>query len=165
MIDFKVLVKVAKTHELDTLKTLGKAIEGNEEAFLDVDPAWVAKQDFITAVPIEVALTMEVRDAVMRNNSNCRFIVTGVPVKRVKTLVDRYSYQVLLTEVTPEPVIVAKDDKVIVAKDDNELAPASGCTYKVNGKEVSAEEFNKQAEKILSKMKAFVESFDANWGF
>lgn len=148
MVDFKILVKVAKTHELDTVKTLGKAIEGNEEAFLDVDPTWVSKQDFITAVPIEVALTMEVRDAVMKNNSNCRFIVTGVPVERVKTLVDRYGYQVLQTEVTPEPVEEKKEE-----------VPAQAANYFINGKKVSADEFNSRAEEILKQMRKMVNDF------
>lgn len=98
MKEFKYILKVDPTNPQRTLERLGELVIGEAEAFADIDIEFVKSQEFITAVPIEVALTIPMRAQILYNNPECRFIVTGVPSFRIKNLTE-FGYQVYTTKV------------------------------------------------------------------
>ena len=176
MKEFKYIFKVDHTNPQKTLQMLGEKVVGAADAFSDIDLRFVQSQDFITAVPIEIALTTEMRSNLIYQNPVCRFVITGVPVHRIKNLVE-YGYAVFTNKVeTPEepcedkdecsdaPDLVENDAPVderldvleetqgqeIEEKDGEVPAPAteSKAKYWVDGKEASKEEFDKAVEKF-----------------
>lgn len=98
MKEFKYILKVDPTNPQRTLERLGELVIGEAEAFADIDIEFVKSQEFITAVPIEIALTIPMRAQILYNNPECRFIVTGVPSFRIKNLTE-FGYQVYTTKV------------------------------------------------------------------
>lgn len=133
MIDFKILVKVDPSNPQAAVAVLGQKVLNNEKAFASVDPVWVSKQDYITALPVAVALTVEMRAVVQANSPETKFIVTGVTTENVATLKEDFDYKVYaLTE---------KKDSPKKEEDENPKVQ-----YWYNGQKVSEEEYQKHAQ-------------------
>lgn len=156
MIDFKVLVSVPSDNPVAALKVLGEKVTGDERSFLSVDPKWIAQQAYIAAVPIEVALTVEMREVVQQHDPETRFIVTGVTPANVENLINMFDYKVW----PGVPVTKVCDDeenkKLTVAKKEEVPAePVSTKKFYYNGKEVSEKEFKKYRERFLNNWTEF----------
>lgn len=149
--DFRFLVKVNPDNPKGATEALGGLLEGNREAF-DVDLDFLKQQDFITAVPIEIALTIPMRSQIMYCNPECNFIITGVPTSRVAKLL-RYGYTVLPTcEVKAEEPTVKKDNIAHDRQDSNTVTSS----FWYNGNRVKQEEFEekfKEFEKVIDEFK------------
>lgn len=94
MKEFKFIVKVTPNHPEKAVEKLGEVVEKDKTAFQAVDLDFVRKCDFITAVPIEIALTTDLRMRNLYFYPDLRFIVTGVPASRVQNLIE-FGYLVL----------------------------------------------------------------------
>ena len=94
MKEFKFIVKVTPNHPEKALEKLGEVVEKDKTAFQAVDLDFVRKCYFITAVPIEIALTTDLRMRNLYFYPDLRFIVTGVPASRVQNLIE-FGYLVL----------------------------------------------------------------------
>lgn len=94
MVDFKIIVP-AKGRAMLALAELGMYVAGNSEAFADLEKVIDLKGwEFITAVPVEVALDANTRTKLMSEDKDCRFVVTEVTPERVNTLKE-YGYTLL----------------------------------------------------------------------
>lgn len=177
MKEFKYILKVDPTNPQKTLERLGELVIGEAEAFADIDIDFVKSQDFITAVPIEVALTIPMRAQILYNNPECRFIVTGVPAFRISNLTE-FGYKVYTTKVDlneeeedqkcDEGALRCADNDEKKEENENpkqphvhapvkepveEESPAPVKKYWVSGKEVSKEEFLAKLDELKSKYK------------
>lgn len=164
MIDFKVLVKVIPTDPMASLRKLGEKVTGDEHSFVSLDPRWVAQQDYITAVPVEVALTVEMREVVQTHDPETRFIITGVTNANVDNLINMFGYKVF------PPCEVKEESVEYDEKEEVQDVPAPGTSagqdmdpvthtqkYYYNGKEISEEEYGKRLEE-------FTKQFVNLWG-
>lgn len=141
MMKFNYLVKVDQSDPLVAVKKLGQLILNNGNAFSGVDATWIAKQDYITALPVAIALTVEMRAVVQANSPDTKFIVTGVTSANVADLVTDFGYTVYST--VPEEKLVAKEEKEVQSAGTN-----SALEYWYNGKKISEEEFKEKASKL-----------------
>lgn len=142
MMKFNYLVKVDQSDPLAAVKKLSQLVTGNQDAFVNVDATWVRKQDYLAAVPIAIALTVEMRAVCQANSPDTKFIVTGVTADNVASLVNDFGYTVHTT--VPNEKLVAKEEK------DEVQSAGADCTQKYwyNGKEISREEFEEKASKL-----------------
>ena len=75
------------------VECLAKQVTGNAEAFKGVDLDTIHdKFEYITAVPIEIALTTDARHVLMKSTPEVRWIITGVTPESVKRMVNEYGY-------------------------------------------------------------------------
>lgn len=158
MIDFKVLVKVIPTDPMAALRKLGEKVTDDERSFVSLDPRWVAQQDYITAVPVEVALTVEMREVVQTHDPETRFIITGVTTENVDNLINMFGYKVFPSceiEEQDEPV----NEALVEAEPSEEAvaAPEHKVSYWYNGKEIGKEEYDEKVEE-------FTKRFTELWG-
>lgn len=161
MIDFKVLVKVNPEDSRAAIKVLGEKVLNDETAFMSVDPVWVRKQDYITALPVQVALTVEMRAVVQANSPDTKFIVTGVTSENVDSLINEFGYRVYPTY-TVKDVANSEDDE---DSENNKLQSAGQAIsptthqvkYWINGKEVPQEKWEE-------KKKDFTKAWNEVWG-
>jgi len=91
--DFRIVVKVNPEDPKKALQFLSERVTGKKWLLDGTDLEFVGSQDYITAVPIEIALDMETRAKLIYLNPNVRIIVTGVPANRVAHLRE-YGYVV-----------------------------------------------------------------------
>ena len=150
--DFKVQVKV-NSNPIEALKLLGKEVVGRADAFTrdNIDLSWIEKQDYITAVPIQIALTTEMRDEVMDKNPECRFIVTGVQNSGAEFLEAEYSYKTCFVN---SPKVSNCDGH-----------PEESVAYFCNGKPVSQEEFEQELNDLEKDFKALTDRFNRMFPF
>lgn len=161
--NFRVIVKVG-AEPLKALQKLGQVVTGNDQDFVSVDLDWIAKCEYITAVPVEIALSMEERAVLMKHVPTCEFIVTGIPANKVKRMVDRYGYTVC-TPIVNVPEARLDDEKIpiderpntahsLVAEEGKELKATNNEDSKftkefwINGKRASEKEFKEAMEKF-----------------
>lgn len=160
MIDFKYLVKVNPSDPTLAIKKLGSFVLGNENAFSSVDPNWASKQDFITAVPIAIALTVDMRAVIQANSPSTRFIVTGVTTENVKDLKENFGYKVY-TDVTL-PAAPSLDEEEQGVKSAGQDTNGITARYWYNGKEISGEEFKQKSDEFRKNISAtFGKLFDS----
>lgn len=161
MIDFKVLVKVNPEDSKAAVRKLGEKVLNDETAFASVDPVWVRKQDYITALPVQVALTVEMRAVVQANSPDTKFIVTGVTSENVDSLINEFGYKVYPTY-TIEDTVNPENDKDL---EDNKLQSAGQAIsptthqvrYWINGEEVPQEKWEEKKED-------FTKAWNEVWG-
>lgn len=152
MIDFKFLVKVNPSDPTLAIKKLGLFVLGNENAFSSVDPDWAGKQDFITAVPIAIALTVDMRAVIQANSPSTRFIVTGVTTENVKDLKENFGYKVY-TDVNL-PAAPSLDEEKPEVKTAGQATDGITARYWYNGKEISGEEFKQKTDEFRKNVSA-----------
>lgn len=156
MMKFNYLVKVDQSDPLAAVKKLSQLVTGNQDAFVNVDATWVRKQDYLAAVPIAIALTVEMRAVCQANSPDTKFIVTGVTADNVASLVNDFGYTVHTT--VPNEKLVVKEEKDEVQSAGQAINPETHeVKYWYNGKEISREEFEKKASKLE-------EDFKELWG-
>lgn len=156
MMKFNYLVKVDQSDPLVAVKKLGQLVTGNRDAFANVDVTWARKQDYLTAVPIAIALTVEMRAVCQANSPDIKFIITGVTADNVASLVNDFGYTVYST--VPEEKLVPKEEKKEVQSAGQAINPETHeVKYWYNGKEISKEEFEEKASKLE-------EDFKELWG-
>lgn len=162
MIDFKYLVKVNPSDPALAIKKLGLSVLGNENAFSSVDPDWASKQDFITAVPIAIALTVDMRAVIQANSPSTRFIVTGVTTENVKDLKENFGYKVYTDVTLPAaPSLDVKEEEPGV-KTAGQATDGITARYWYNGKEISEEEFKQKTDEFRKNVSAtFGKLFDS----
>lgn len=96
--DFKVLVK-SKDNAVSARKELARAINPeNEHCFDEANLDFINRQDYITAVPVEIALTVPDRKVILEQNPDLQFIITGVTANAAASLVDKYGYGIIEPE-------------------------------------------------------------------
>lgn len=148
VIDFKVIVKVDPSDPAASAKRLGELVLKNPDAFKDIDPKWISSQTHITAVPIAVALTVEMRAVVQANSPKTKFIVTGVTECNVKDLMENFGYKVYPTYPVVDSCSESTEEKCRCDESSKSETPApkseSRTRYFYDGKEVSEEEFRKR---------------------
>jgi len=66
--------------------TLSKKLMGTEDSFDSIDDSFFENVGFVTAVPIEIALTMPEREHVRVTCPNTKWIITGVKTEDLGTL-------------------------------------------------------------------------------
>lgn len=168
MIDFKVLVKVNPEDSRAAIKVLGEKVLNDETAFMSVDPVWVRKQDYITVLPVQVALTVEMRAVVQANSPDTKFIVTGVTSENVDSLINEFGYKVYPTYTVKD---VAKQYRGMDTcpededPENNKLQSAGQAIsptthqvkYWINGEEVPQEKWEE-------KKKDFTKAWNEVWG-
>lgn len=147
MIDFKYLVKVNPNDPLAAARKLGQLILNNENAFSGVDATWIAKQDYITALPVAIALTVEMRAVVQANSPDTKFIVTGVTSANVADLVTDFDYKVYHTVEIPNEKPVVKEDQEISSG--GQATDGKEIVYYYNGKKVKPEEWQQHHDEFL----------------
>lgn len=158
MKEFRFIVKVDHSNPIATLQKLGELVCEDQKAFDGVDVDFVQQQNFITAVPVEIALTTELRAKTLYFNPECRFIVTGVPVNRLSNLLE-FGYAIFDTltvkEEIPEGDENPKDEAPVEdpAPVEEEAPKEEKKTYWLNGKQISEEEFNKEVSEFKEKLK------------
>lgn len=182
MKEFKFIVKVTPNHPEKALEKLGEVIEKDKTAFQAADLDFVRKCDFITAVPIEIALTTDLRARNLYLYPDLRFIITGVPASRVQNLIE-FGYLVLIDCLDlDEPEKEAKDedkaedepkeeaeDEQDKANDPGEEEPKEKepkesdetPKYFVNGHPATEEEFKAAHEEFRRKIEEF--GFSSNF--
>ena len=155
MKEFRYIFKVDHTDPEGTLKHVGEMVAGEPAAFQSVDINFVNEQDFITAVPIEIALTMDMRARVLYQNPSCKFVITGVPVFKVASLVE-YGYQVVAGNIQqPEDGTLKCADKKeeVQEKEEPQDEAKKEARYWVDKKEVTKEEFLEEVKKMKNSLK------------
>ena len=140
MLNWNVLVKSRNNAEAARNMLAKELYPENPNCLDSTDLEFVNNQDYITAVPVEISLTVDERKAVRKANPETRWIVTGVGESDVTNLVVNYGYKVL----EPEVKVPVKSDI------------ESKSSFKINGKEVSEEEW-------LDGVKRFSEEFNKVW--
>lgn len=94
MVDFKIIVP-AKGRVTLALAELGMYVAGDSECFHGLENVVDFKEwEFITAVPVEIALDASTRTRLMSKDGECRFVVTEVTPERINTL-KKYGYTLL----------------------------------------------------------------------
>ena len=150
VIDFKVIVKVDPSDPAASAKRLGELVLKNPDAFKDIDPKWISSQTHITAVPIAVALTVEMRAVVQANSPKTKFIVTGVTERNVKDLMENFGYKVYPTYPVVDSSSESTEEKGCCDESSKSETPApkneSRARYFYNGEEVSEEEYRKHQQ-------------------
>lgn len=150
IIDFKVIVKVDPSDPAASAKRLGELVLKNPDAFKDIDPKWISSQTHITAVPIAVALTVEMRAVVQANSPKTKFIVTGVTECNVKDLMENFGYKVYPTYPVVDSCSESTEEKCRCDESSKSGTPApkneSRARYFYNGKEVSEEEYRRHQQ-------------------
>lgn len=91
--DWRLLVE-SKGRGLEARGVLAELLTGDRSALDGADENILSQQDFITAVPIEIALSVPERARIRKAMPDCKWIVTGVPEKDVERLHDCLGYQV-----------------------------------------------------------------------
>ena len=86
--EFRYLFRVNAENPEIAVKALGFAVTGDPKSFRGIETSFVKNQDFITAVPIDIALSVPERAHIIYRYPDCQFIVTGVPAQRVANLAD-----------------------------------------------------------------------------
>lgn len=156
MMKFNYLVKVDQSDPLAAVRKLSQLVTGNKDAFSNVDATWVRKQDYLAAVPIAIALTVEMRAVCQANSPDTKFIVTGVTADNVADLVSDFGYTAYTS--VPEQKLVAKEEKQEVQSAGQAINPATHeVKYWYNGKEISEEEFKERSSKLEK-------DFEELWG-
>lgn len=158
MIDFKILVKVDPEDPKKTLAILGQKVCGNAKAFETIDPVWAKKQDYLTAVPVEIALTVEMREVLQTHTPDARFVVTGVKTANVDNLVNMYGYRVFapIFETGFEIVKENKEEenKNTLQTAGTDIDPVKHeVSYWINGKKVSQQEYDEKLQKLSGQIK------------
>ena len=172
MKEFKFIVRVTPNRPEKALEKLGEVVEKDRTAFQAVDLDFVRKCDFITAVPIEIALTTDLRMRNLYFYPDLRFIITGVPASRVQNLIE-LGYLVLtdfdleLPEndqggTEEEPKESDECSKEEDKKEKEEQLPAlegeqvpAKAKYFVNGLPATEEEFKTAHEEFKKKVEEF----------
>lgn len=149
MIDFKYLVKVNPNDPFAAARKLGQLILENENAFSGVDGTWIAKQDYITALPVAVALTVEMRAVVQANSPDTKFIVTGVTSTNVADLVTDFGYKVYHTVEIKETPLKDKEPKKEEVQTAGQDSDKTEVNYYYNGKKVKPEEWQQHHDEFL----------------
>ena len=86
--DWRQIVGINENPEA-AVEFLAKQVTGNAEAFKGVNLDTIhGKFEYITAVPIEIALTTDARHVLMKNTPEVRWIITGVTPESVKRMVN-----------------------------------------------------------------------------
>lgn len=168
MKDFRILVKVNPAEPEKALKFLSEKLTGDPWILRDTDIDFVKKQDYITAVPIEIALDMETRAKLSYLIPGIRVIVTGVPACRVKSL-QEYGYTAFnldakledKDEGVEDPIQnpVKKEEpekKKELAEEEKSVCKEKEEEYFFNGKKVTKDEYN---EKLASFLKFYKDLF------
>lgn len=190
--EFRVLIRVNKDQPEIAVKSLGYKVVGDVNAFSEVDLDFIRKQDFITAVPIEIALTLKDRVEMLYSHPNLKFVVTGVPVQRVPRLYElgytAYApfteedfVRLIATRDMPEEVVpeVEKDSPVVEEKNDgdenvgDENLPNTEVDnttsvekkYYVNGKEVDKKQYKDAAKEFEDDIKELSKECEHLFGF
>lgn len=156
MKEFRYIFKVDHTDPEGTLRHVGEVVAGEPLAFQGVDANFVNQQDFITAVPIEIALTMDMRAKVIYVNPECRFVITGVPVFRIQNLIE-FGYQVVPGNIQPgedeekkegdeNPKVCERQPLKVVEEENKPVPPRA--EYWIGGHRVSKEEFLTKVNEI-----------------
>lgn len=158
MIDFKILVRVDPEDPKKTLTILGQKVCGNAGAFETIDPIWAKKQDYLTAVPVEIALTVEMREVLQTHTPDARFVVTGVKTANVDNLVNMYGYKVfapiLENAVASEVRENKEENKNILQTAGTDIDPVKHeVSYWINGKKVSQQEYDEKLLKLNGQIK------------
>lgn len=94
--DWKQIVQVGDNAAVAREK-LAELVVGNKHALDDADLDFIDSQEYITAVPVELALTTHDRNILMENHPECRLIVTGVTKESAERLANDYGYTVHVT--------------------------------------------------------------------
>jgi len=186
--EFRVLIRVNKDQPEIAVKALGYKVVGDVNAFSEVDLDFIRKQDFITAVPIEIALTLKDRVEALYSHPNLRFIVTGVPARRVPNLYDLgYTAFAPLTEgdlirivsensneekpkdcekeVVPEADENVGDENLIPNKPDEDNTTSIEEKYYVNGREVDKKQYKNAAKEFENDLKELSSECEHLFGF
>lgn len=135
----------SKGHGAEARAILSKALTGDESVLDNADLEYINKQDFITAVPIEIALSTTERNIIKKESPECQWIVTGIPANAVKHMQDDYGYTITMLPKI-EKKAVKKEEKV-------ESSESYEFTYSINGKEFKAKGNN------LNELDAIVNAF------
>ena len=163
MIDFKVLVKVNPEDSKAAVRKLGEKVLNDETAFASVDPVWVRKQDYITVLPVQVALTVEMRAVVQANSPDTKFIVTGVTSENVDSLINEFGYKVYpaytVQASVPAPEEKDSNENPSMVKDAlDQVSPINHqVKYWINGEEVPQEKWEEKKED-------FIKAWNEVWG-
>ena len=163
--EFKYLVKVDKSNTVSSLRTLANLLGHVVNVFDKLDVEFIQDQDYITAVPVEIALSVQERQAILEKYPETRYIITGVRAEDVQRM-QNYGYEVHATRYdlkTEEEIEAQKQEPEEVVKP--EVAKE---TYWVNGKKVTEEEYNSAVENFRKEFKEAVEHMprifgDSNW--
>lgn len=187
--DFRIVVKVNPEDPKKALQFLSERVTGKKWLLDGTDLEFVGSQDYITAVPIEIALDMETRAKLIYLNPNVRIIVTGVPANRVAHLRE-YGYVVFTLDAkldedgVSDSVKVStndstdperpglevhtsgkpseNDDEVKVSEKVAKLEKSSGdCkqNYYINGNSVSREDFEAERAKFFENYKKIIKEW------
>lgn len=172
MKDFRFLVKVNSDKPEESLNRLSELVGYAISVPLD----FVAEQEFITAVPIDIALSMPDRAYALYHRPKLSFVVTGVPASRISNLCE-FGYRVFPSK--PLGDDDGGDSGVLADQDNRDTPEESECKegepdpnpeqespkelepeheepkprYWVNGTSVSKEEFEKAVEDFKDKWK------------
>ena len=171
MKDFRILVKVNPAEPEKALKFLSEKLTGDPWILRDTDIDFVKKQDYITAVPIEIALDMETRAKLSYLIPGIRVIVTGVPACRVKSL-QEYGYTAFNLDAKLEdedegvedpiqnPVKKEEpEEKKELAEEEKSICKEKEEEYFFNGKKVTKDEYNKKLTGFLEFYKDLFKNF------
>lgn len=93
--DWNIIVKCEKGRGEEVRAILAQSLTGDEHALDGANIDFINSQEYVTGVPVEIAMTTDQRNALMEANPNCRWIVTGVAARSVERLVNDYGYEVL----------------------------------------------------------------------
>lgn len=133
---------VVSVPEKCTVKDIERTLEEVMQepgAFTNLDEKFFADAEAVTVVPIEIALTVEMRSEVLNCMPQCKYIVTKVEPSRINNLINNYGYKLVIAKHVEE-------EKNGIAKTDDSVQ------YIVNGKKVTAEEYAKAAKPIIDEM-------------
>lgn len=152
MINFKFLVKVDPSNPKRAAEKLGELILNDKNVFASVDPTWTEKQDYITALPIAVALTVEMRAVVQANSPDTKFIVTGVTTKNVSKLIDDFGYKVFpsanISEESGKGEEESKEKKTAVESAGQDT-DGQKVNYYYNGRKVDQKEWQQHHDEFM----------------
>lgn len=124
--DFRHLVRIDGNVE-EAVKTLSMIIIGDANALDGVDLNFLKDFDYITAVPIQIALSYVERANLIKGNPNINFIITGIDKEWVPTL-QKMGYVAWEVEKTEE---VLTGEEVLELTPDNGKVSIYGKVYDV----------------------------------
>ena len=110
MENWRKIVEVVPDEVELALEVLALELGLEENTFKGVDLNALKDAEYITAVPIELALTADDRETIMRSNPNIRFVITRVQSDRVSIMVSELGYE-----------LIAVDDYLEDIEEDDEI--------------------------------------------
>lgn len=130
--NWHIIVEV-ESGEIDAaLSALAENMGFEENVFENMNTESLEDAEYVTAVPVELALTSDMREKLLENNKDLNYIVTRVQKDRVKHMVEDLDYKLIPVEDYLEEEEYDEDDEPVEIVDKDTFYQVGSKTVKGN---------------------------------